>query len=319
MSTAEPVLTYQSPVYGWKPPADVLGHNGEQLNQVLEFFQPAPPDIGKVLTAGSTLKEAKEPFPMFARLLLVIGLPVAIGFTAYALSSKSTRNGGDIIIILGLILGVASPFVAWWATRFRHTCSFVGEKGVARYTLKGYRGNTPAQEIFLFENALELRTGQTRQFVNGVYSGTDYHYKWSDETGRTVFKLSGRYHSKEGNPRQGDPYWLAAAAERAWSMFEVDRMQQQLERNGYVHFNLGGSNFVRVGPGFFEFSMKGEVARITTDEIKKLTLDQGHFHIHHKDAKWFSRKGKFDFPYAQMANARLFLFAIEKLCGYRFN
>lgn len=45
---------------------------------------------------------------------------------------------------------------------------------------------------------------------------------------------------------------------------------------------------------------------------------QGQFHIHHKDARWFSSKGKFNFSYATMANARLFLLAMEKLTGYRF-
>src|SRR4051812_34486025 len=101
MSTAEPVLTYQSPVYGWKPPAEVLSHNGDPLNQVSEFFQPAPTEIGKIITAGSSLVEGKDPFPMFARLLLIIGLPVAVGFTTFALAANARRTSQDLIIIFG--------------------------------------------------------------------------------------------------------------------------------------------------------------------------------------------------------------------------
>jgi hypothetical protein len=52
--------------------------------------------------------------------------------------------------------------------------------------------------------------------------------------------------------------------------------------------------------------------------LRLLNLSQGRFHITHKDAGWFSRKGKFSFSYSTMANARLFLLAIDKLMGIRF-
>jgi hypothetical protein len=311
------VLGYQSPTYAWKPPADVVHHNAQPLPPGLEFFQTPPAEIGTLITAHCTLREGKQPFPLIARLLLIVLLPAAALFGADVWAQQAGRNGRDLILVLGLILAALAAILAWYFTRFAHVCSYVGEQGVARFTLARFRGNTPKQQLFLFKDAAELRTGQTRQYVNGVYSGTNYHFVWTDDAGKTVFKLKGRYSSKDGTPKQKDPFWLAAA-ERAWSVFEVDRMAKQLEAVGYVHFNLGGANFVRVGHGFFEFGTKGEVARINADEIKSLSLKDGQFSVHHKDAKWFSRKGKFNFPYAQMANARLFLLAIEKLLGYRF-
>ena len=40
----------------------------------------------------------------------------------------------------------------------------------------------------------------------------------------------------------------------------------------------------------------------------------GQFRIVHKDAKWFSRAGKFGFDYGRMANGKVFF-----LMGYRWD
>jgi hypothetical protein len=64
--------------------------------------------------------------------------------------------------------------------------------------------------------------------------------------------------------------------------------------------------------------MRGETARFAAEDIKSLSLDQGFFRVVHHDAKWYSRAGKFSFEYGSIANARLFLIALEKLMGYQF-
>ncbi len=143
-------------------------------------------------------------------------------------------------------------------------------------------------------------------------------FTWTDAAGTKVFKHSGQYRSKQGTPKKDDKFWFGRSAEAAWNNRQIAGLQRELEQNGYCQFNLGGKDFVRVGPGFFEFGMKGEVARIHAEEIKSLNLADGRFTIHHKDAKWFSSKGKFSFPYATMANAQLFLIAMEKLAGFQF-
>ena len=90
-----------------------------------------------------------------------------------------------------------------------------------------------------------------------------------------------------------------------------------MEQQGFLQFNLSKNDFVRVGPGVLEFAMKGELSRVTAADIKSLNLGQGTFTIKTHEAKWFGSKGKFSFSYATMANARLFLIALERLLGYR--
>ena len=81
------------------------------------------------------------------------------------------------------------------ATGFSHTCTFVGKKGVARYKCSGNREQTSG-EVFLFEDATELRTAQTRHYTNGAYTGTNYTFTWTDVAGRT------RFAAKQPTPSQ---------------------------------------------------------------------------------------------------------------------
>jgi len=311
------VLPYQPQFSDYRPPADIPNHDGQAIPPTAEFFQTPPAEIGELFSAHSSLPMGKQPMPLIIRLLLLTVIPALVAYGTYYWVQNADRDSIAAIYIMGgAAFLISIPLIAV-LTRFRQTCSYVGSNGLVKFTLKGSRAKIQ-QETFLFAEATELRTGQTRHFINGVYTGTQYHFSWTNFTGKVVRKFKGTYKSKVGIPKQNDAFWLPSAAERAWSIFLLKRMQKELETEGFVHFNLGGVNFVRVGRGFFEFGMKGEVARITNDEIKSLNLNQGQFHIHHKDARWFSSKGKFNFSYATMANARLFLLAMEKLTGYRF-
>ena len=75
-----------------------------------------------------------------------------------------------------------------------------------------------------------------------------------------------------------------------------------------------------VGPGFIDFHIGSKQARCTREEIAAITINAGTFQIKRTDAQigWFSKSGVFQFNYGQMANARLFLMALDKLLGYRF-
>jgi hypothetical protein len=304
---------------GWIPPEDVLRHDGERVDLSRRFFQPPPAEIGKLYTAHSTLKLGGEPFSLGMRLMITLFVPALMLALGLLLARNDTTDTATVPVVIGAFAAILAFAIGWYFTGFWQSCSYVGEAGVVRYIITGAPGVARAKaELFLFDTAAELRTSQTRNFYNGIYTGTTYRFNWTDAVGAKRFLLSGQYHSKQGTPKPDDKFWYASSAERAWNIRQLARIQRELEANGFVQFNLGGSDFVRVGPGFFEFGMKGEVARINAEEIKTLNLNQGQFVIHHKDAGWFSRKGKFSFSYGKMANAQLFLLAMEKLSGFRF-
>lgn len=79
--------------------------------------------------------------------------------------------------ITAVAVGLVVAAGVWFFTRFKHRCTYVGEHGIARFDLRGRRDAPPTGWTLLFSDAAALRASQTRQFVNGVYTGTRYDYR----------------------------------------------------------------------------------------------------------------------------------------------
>ena len=158
-----------------------------------------------------------------------------------------------------------------------------------------------------------------RRYVNGVYQGTNYTFTWTDGDGRTRFTISGTHHSERGTPPPKDAYHFASAAELAWSNYLLRLVPEQLKEDNAIYFSLGGSDWVRIGPGFLDLCVKGQTIHCDADEIDTVNLNQGIFTIKRTDAQegWFSSKGVFKFNYGSLANAQLFAFVLDKLTGVR--
>ncbi len=119
----------------------------------------------------------------------------------------------------GLILSL----IGWGITCYKAICSYVGETGAVRYRVVGKPGNPPKTEFIDFNTAADLRTAQTRNYYNGIYTGTTYSFTWTDAAGKKLLNLRGNYSSKVGTPKPTSPYHFARVAENAWSRFLIAR------------------------------------------------------------------------------------------------
>jgi hypothetical protein len=250
--------------------------------------------------------------PMLQKLAFALVATLAAGFLVTTLI---TDRKNDLVfgILAALIVG---GFSLAFALR-RRRLTYVGEEGVVIYSTWGNRA-AAKPEVLLFANAAAIRTHQVRQYYNGVYTGTSFDYKFSDPAGKRIFRINGTYRDKKGRPKANSLFNVALASEASWNAHYHKRMVQEFESTGGVTFDVDGRNFVRVLPGALELNFKGQTTRVTPDDIKGIGLSNGHFSIHTKEARWFSGKGKFSFEYGRMANAQVFLFAVEKLVGYQF-
>jgi hypothetical protein len=296
----------------WVPRPGVTNHNGEPLPPDRVFFAPPPPEIGEVVTAYSTLTSRSRPMSPLSRALLSVGVGSAV---AVGLSFVP-----DVDVVFEVLAFVVAAPLVWLATGFRHKATYVGLEGVARLSCQGSLDRPAKAEVFRFDEAEELRTGQTRQYNNGVYSGTSYHFTWTDAQGRKRYKLSGTYHGEKKPPKAKDPFHFAKSAERAWSHHKGEWAAGELESTGAVRFNLGGSDWIAVGEGFLILGRKGTEERWDAGEIGGISVRDGVLKIKRVDAKegWFSSHGVFQVSLASMADARLFLLTIEKLLGVPF-
>lgn len=298
--------------------AAVPDHSGQPRPMDAEFFAPPPPMIGKITSAETSLRQGKGPLSMPVRLTiaaLVAGVIIA-GMIGLGHLSDVKRQDREILAIIGYIIAAIAAAIVMFVTRFKATCGYVGEEGVAVFTMRRTRDAEPEMEMFLFTDAAEVHASQTRQFYNGVYTGTTYDYRWTDSAGRRVFRRNGTYRGKDKPPKQGDPFHFADSAEIAWSQHYLERALKQLEAEGSMSFRVDRKRVVRVGPGFLEFHFGAEPVRVTRDDIAAVSLSEGTFSFKHKDAKWYSLSGKYNFQYGMMANPKVFILALDKLMGY---
>jgi hypothetical protein len=297
-------------------------HAGSTIGPDDDLFVAAPAEIGEVLSASTSLKKNQEPRSPTSRMTIAAVVGIVLAVVALAITNAYGSYRLSQAEQLGWPLGAwaVGALIGWLASGFRHSCTYVGRNGVAEFSCRGSRENLTKQAVFTFTNATELRTSQTRHYTNGVYTQTTYTYNWTDQNGANSYAIKGAYRSEKGTPKPTDRYHFACAAEVAWSLHYLERAQAELKERGSVHFALDGENWVDVGPGFVELSFRGQAARCDVADIAQVSINQGTFTIKRKDAKvgWFSSNGVFSFQYGRMANAKVFLFSLDKLAGFRF-
>jgi hypothetical protein len=305
---------------GWQDALrEIPDHQNQPRAAESELFAPPPAEIGQVLSAESNLKAGKREKSFFARMTMVCLIAGVPAFVLAWIAENQRPNDRFVLNVIAAITAIVLAAATWFMTRFKRRCSYVGQDGVALFELRGSRESQPTLQLLRFADAAGLKAAQTRHFYNGVYTGTTYDFRWTDAVGNRIFKLAGKYNGKDKPPKKGDPFHFAFASDVAWSTHYLARAQAQLEAEGSIAFPVDSKRVVRVGPGFMEFHFGGEPVRITPDEIAKVNLGGGQFSFKHKDAKWYSSAGKFSFAYGQMANGKVFLLALEKLMGYRWN
>ena len=306
----------------WTPGPKVVQPNGEPLPADMDFFAPPPPEVGEVLVAYSTLKVGKSPrsTPMiWLNVACAAGLVFfAAVYLIPAIGMWRADETGPILITAGVLAAVAGLGVFLLVGR-SHRASYVGRAGVADLYAKGSITNLKAATLLRFADASDLRTGQTRQYYNGVYTGTSYHFRWTNLEGKKVATLGGRFRSAKGTPKAKSPYWTAFAGERAWTMHVMPLIAEAFETDDFADFRLLRERVIRLGPGYFEFHFGGEPQRVEREDIKTLQLGQGAFRIRTHEAKTFGKAGKFDFTYAELGNASAFLNCMADLTGFEFN
>jgi hypothetical protein len=282
-----------------------------------EFFADPPPEIGQIISADSNLGRGLNPtVVLFLAALIAIG--IILIFQSIAASPGVDRNSASSFRIIGYVLGAIVLVLGILKPGIRTVCTYIGPDGIARFSMKG-RGGVPKSEMLPFEQAAELQSSQTRRYIHGAYVGTNYLYTWTDPDGRRLFRCKGSHRARKNKlPKPHDAWHFANSAELAWSRHYLARAQQWLETEGSIPFRLDKKRWLRVGPGFMEFHFGGEPVRVTKEEIATVSLASGQFSFKNKDAKWYSRDGKYSFRYGTMANARVFLMALDKLMGWRW-
>jgi len=305
--------------HGPRSPAadEVPDHSGRPNRSNADFFVPPPPEIGPLVSASSTLRSEDRPFTPEARALLLLvaaGLAGSVGlFIVYA-AAVSNPFWLTFWLAVPPLIGA---LIAWGATLFQHTCTYVGIEGVARARCAGHRGRVVERTLFLFRDAAAVRSSLNHRYHKGQYQGSDYVYEWTDASGRSLFRVKGTYRSEKEPPPSVDLYHFGEAAEVAWSLRRLDAAQEELERDGCVRFALKGGGAIRVGPGFVDFGAGGE-GYCSVGDLAETSVKDNVLRFRRKDAEegWFRSRGIYKVALAEVANAKLFLFLLRTLMAF---
>ncbi len=294
---------------GWKPPESVMNHSGAPLFPGRDYFAPPPPEIGEVVTAASSMPLNTKPKGFFSRVLLasLIGSVPGVICSVFA---------PDFPLLWIIAFGIPA-LITWFATRSRHTCSYVGKLGVAQFVSNGGRHQITKSEIFPFDEAEELRTTETRQYYNGIYTGTVYNYTWTDQNRKKRFQLKGTYRGENKPPKPKDPYHFATLAERVWTLYRLQQAVEKLNNWDKVEFRVGSKDSVSVGREFIELNLRGREERIEAEELGEVAVHGSTLKFKRIDAQEgiFKSTGVFSVDYSNMSNAQLFLIVLQSAMG----
>jgi hypothetical protein len=297
---------------------EVRSHAGLPVPANADFFVDAPPEIGPLTSAYTTLRRGQRPWSMPARVVLCLlttfgGLLVAAG-----IDILFELWPGFWSFIWLAALPLAGLLLGLGITGFSHTVTYVGEEGVARYVCSGSRDKLTKQEVFLFRDAAYLRLSTTHHYNKGSYQYTSYKFTWTDVGGRTRYEISGNHNSKNKTPPPTHYYHFGLAAELEWTMYLLGEAKRQIEMDKGVLFPLSGQQTVRILPGRIVFSLNGQdPVEWEAEEVGDAIIHQGTVKIKRVDAQegWFSSKGVIKFPFESLANAKLFFHLLEKEIG----
>jgi hypothetical protein len=303
-----------------EPDIVTLRNHGEgALPRDADFFASAPEAVGPVRSASTTLRVGKEPLNPGVR-LLVIG---AVGLGAMLLTAGvefvCQMTDPFWMVALPVIVAAVAALITLGVTRFSHTCTYVGRDGVARFVCSGSRDRLTVSEVFLFREAVDLRTAQTHYYRNGAYQNTSFAYTWYDVGGRKRYAISGTHNSLNNTPPPNHYFHYAKAAELAWTIYLADDVDRQLQLSGSIHFNLSNGQWIRLGRGVVVIGFGGEPVELDARDVGAVQVQKGVVRIKRYDAEegWFSSRGVYKFDFASLANAQLFFFLMNKVVGIR--
>jgi hypothetical protein len=301
----------------WIPSPNLYTHAGMliQHSPNIVFFAAPPAEIGQVQSIGSTLTRGKRPRPAILKICVS-----AIVFLPLILLVLSGRDLPIIFLLFYFIFSLVISAVIFIALSFRHTCSFVGDQGIAYYTITGSHTLAVTEDKLLFKDVSTLYTRETRQYINGIYTGKNIHCTFNKLQDQH-YAISGYNQDKKKQLPSDNTWYFVKAAEQAWTSYYIQYAGQQLGQLGYIEFAMADNpKAVRVGKGYLEFIAKdNSTAHMAATDIKEIALNNGFFCFEHKDSTWWQGQAKCHFAYEHLSNACAFLVCLKQLVGIVFD
>lgn len=242
---------------------------------------------------------------------------------------KLPKNIGEIISGYTTLYKDADPRDLRSLSRgYLHRCSYIGVNGFAIFELSGNRNNSIGGFEINFDDITDLFSYTQKNSLNYVYQSTDYCYIWSNKD-ILIKDFIHSHDSRKDNPHRDDHivYWTNKWAEKQWTNYLLNKMELEIERNGFIEFRINEDSvikpYIKLGSDYITFiERKGEV-NYNSKDIKKVYIVENKLFIEHNNYQqkylFFSSGNKNEIHLSSLLNQQFFLKAMEILLGFKFS
>ncbi len=259
----------------WENTDHVPRHDGHSVLPRVIFFKSPPQSIGKVVSADSSLMDWDVPIEKRFRItymFMVMALVFFIGkYTAFLTACQEIWQNTWIITVV--IVGAA---VAYRASRFYHTCSFVGVNGFAVYACNGSAKLATCKQEFEFSEANDFIRQMTHVHRGGNYLESKYCFLWYKHLHkRPVLSFKGSFNKDNPNPQ----LHFVNAVESQWTVYKQEQLAEELAKYGEIEFKMESNR------GTLRLKKRELVLRWKKDEVAfplkqmRTAVDRGMFFI----------------------------------------
>jgi hypothetical protein len=289
-----------------------------------DFFRPAPPEIGKLITRHTSLTEEVQPQPIAVRLMyggLITGGIMFLLLIGAVVVNLIARQPIPLFVTVLILFGlgvIVAGLTLWWvfdSSYFTHYCAYVGQDGVAQYACMGDRDRSTKEEMLLFEYGADLRVSTTHHYMNGAYTGTHFNYTWTNRDNEKLFEITGMHGAENDMPPEANIFYFALESERIWSIHLLDKVLAKLKEGKTQKFRLSGENYILLRSDSLQLNLNGRQQEFSRRDLAEMRIQNGEITLKepHSHEGWFTSTGVHQFAFAELSNARVFLLLMQSI------
>jgi hypothetical protein len=316
---------------------------GLKLGDGFDFFK-LPQRIGKIIGGWSTLTigmKAKTELQVFVyclqQSLKILSIAFAILLAIYLhwyfnLHQTSALGISIFFFIFSCIVIGIKYYINSNDANFEHLNYYVGINGFAIFKCSGTRENIIESSEINFNDVTDLISREVIKKYNFNYVHTEFQFIWMNtKNGKIVYQNHGTYSDEKGENAEINrliypEYTLNREAEKYWTIYLLDNMENSLQEKGYLEFNIYSFDdnefqpYIRIGIGFITFIKGEESFTYKFNEIKRIYSKGSDLYIEHTNFEkklFFFKSGNQDsIPLRMLCNRNFFYKAMELLLGY---
>ena len=306
-------------------------HLNEIIQENAHFFV-LPKKIGYILSGQTSLTKDWKPLVIknktWKNIKSALITAIVIGWIITGICVQAGAQNLYIVGVGALIGGTVGYIFSAGSSEIGEILdktaysSFIGVNGFAHYTYDASKAKILEEFELNFNDVTDfIKITETKKTDRGFE--TSYLYQWQKND--IVIKKYEGVHTRSNNISnvyQYSDYFTNNYAENSWTMYLLDKMENEITQKGYIDFKLVGKHpYIRLGLGYIEIIKENATSRYNFYDIKKMYVKKELLFLEHKNDEkkffFFESGNKDGISLELVANSKFFYAAAEILLGYK--